>query len=242
MKYTILLLLITLFSNVKSQDTLLTYFDQEWKEIQKSDAEYYRKAFKNSDGKWAVEDYYIDGNLQMTGTFNNKKLKKKDGSFCYYYKDNSIKSQGNYSKDKLNGEWKWFHPNGVQSSLEVYKKDKLLEIKYWNKDGSRVKGEVKVLSNAEFIGGDDALRKFIAANVQYPIRAQESGIQGRVYIKFVVNKKGEIEQVKITRGVHSSLDNEGIRVVKSMPNWIPAREHNLLVKMSFTVPINFVLQ
>ncbi|WP_282038163.1 energy transducer TonB [Saccharicrinis aurantiacus] len=94
----------------------------------------------------------------------------------------------------------------------------------------------------EFPGGDLELRKYIAQSVKYPVIAQENGIQGRVYVQFVVSTKGAVEQVKVARGVDPNLDKEAIRVVQSMPKWKPGKQRGKAVKVSYTVPINFVLQ
>ncbi len=93
-----------------------------------------------------------------------------------------------------------------------------------------------------FPGGDEALRKYIAQSVKYPAIAQENGIQGRVFVAFVVNTRGEVTDVKIARGVDPNLDKEAIRVVSSMPKWQPGMQRGKAVKVSYTVPINFVLQ
>ena len=94
----------------------------------------------------------------------------------------------------------------------------------------------------EFPGGEAALRKYIAQSVKYPVIAQENGIQGRVYVSFVVNTKGKVTDVKIARGVDPNLDKEAIRVVNAMPAWKPGKQRGKAVKVSYTVPINFVLQ
>jgi protein TonB len=93
----------------------------------------------------------------------------------------------------------------------------------------------------EFPGGDLELRKHIAQNVQYPEIAKENGIQGRVFVQFVVNQKGEIEQVKVVRGVDPALDREAVRVISSLPKWKPGSQRGKPVRVSFTVPINFQL-
>jgi len=94
----------------------------------------------------------------------------------------------------------------------------------------------------EFPGGEAALRKYIAQSVKYPVIAQENGIQGRVYVSFVVNTKGKVTDVKVARGVDPNLDKEAIRVVNAMPAWKPGKQRGKAVKVSYTVPINFVLQ
>ncbi len=94
----------------------------------------------------------------------------------------------------------------------------------------------------EFPGGELALRKFIAQSIKYPVIAQENGIQGKVYVNFVVDKDGSITSAKIARGVDQSLDKEALRVVNSLPKWKPGKQRGKAVKVSYTVPINFVLQ
>ncbi|MCY1722262.1 M56 family metallopeptidase [Prolixibacteraceae bacterium Z1-6] len=94
----------------------------------------------------------------------------------------------------------------------------------------------------EFPGGDLALRKFIASTIKYPDTAIENGIQGKVYVTFVVTKEGEIANAKIARGVNPVLDKEAIRVVNMQPRWRPGYQRGQAVNVSYTVPINFVLQ
>ncbi|MCA1744587.1 MAG: energy transducer TonB [Bacteroidales bacterium] len=94
----------------------------------------------------------------------------------------------------------------------------------------------------EFPGGQEALQKYLASSVRYPVIAQENGIQGRVYIQFVINQTGEVTNAVILRGVDPSLDREALRVVEAMPKWKPGKQRNRAVRVSYTVPINFVLQ
>lgn len=94
----------------------------------------------------------------------------------------------------------------------------------------------------EFPGGEPELRKFIANHIEYPAEAQENGIQGRVYVTFVVDKNGEVANAKIARGVDPALDKEALRVVNSLPKWIPGKQRGQTVNVSYTVPINFALQ
>lgn len=91
-------------------------------------------------------------------------------------------------------------------------------------------------------GGQDAFRKYIAENLRYPQIAAENGIQGRVFVQFVVNANGEVSDATVVRGVDPSLDREAIRVVMSSPSWTPGRQRGEPVRVAFTFPINFVLQ
>lgn len=94
----------------------------------------------------------------------------------------------------------------------------------------------------EFPGGDAALLNFLSQNIKYPAIAAENGVKGRVTVNFVVNKDGSISDAKILRGVDQALDKEALRVVYSMPRWKPGKQSGKPVRVSFSVPINFVLQ
>lgn len=94
----------------------------------------------------------------------------------------------------------------------------------------------------EFPGGELELRKYIGNAIKYPEVAQEKGIQGKVYVTFVVTKEGTIADCKIARGVDPSLDQEALRVVNGLPKWQPGKQRGQAVNVQYTVPINFVLQ
>jgi len=96
--------------------------------------------------------------------------------------------------------------------------------------------------NPEFPGGMLGLQKFLSNSVKYPVFAQEQGIQGTVYLTFIISKTGKVEQVKLLRGADPVLDKEALRVVNSMPDWKPGKQSGNPVKVSFQVPIKFSLQ
>ena len=93
----------------------------------------------------------------------------------------------------------------------------------------------------EFPGGMAALMKFIAINLKYPEELQESAIQGRVLVSFVVDKDGSITDIEIVRGVDALLDAEAIRIVKLMPKWKPGIQQGKAVRVKYTVPVSFRL-
>ncbi len=95
----------------------------------------------------------------------------------------------------------------------------------------------------KFKGGkSDGFRKYIANNLDYPQEASEMNIEGRVYVQFAVNSKGEVVDVVVVRGVHPLLDEEAKRVIKSSPRWTPGKQRGRPVKVQFTFPIAFQLQ
>lgn len=94
----------------------------------------------------------------------------------------------------------------------------------------------------QYPGGDRELLKFIAQSIKYPTDAQEAGVQGRVLCSFVVDKKGNIVEPKIVRGIDPALDAEALRVIGMMPRWTPGRQDGKAVRVLYTVPITFRLQ
>jgi len=90
--------------------------------------------------------------------------------------------------------------------------------------------------------GVDGFREYIAKNLNYPDSAGNNGISGKVFIRFIVEPDGSVNDVIILRGVDPNLDEEALRVVKSSPKWTPGKQRGKLVRVAYTFPINFVLQ
>ncbi|MFA6923047.1 MAG: TonB family protein [Bacteroidales bacterium] len=91
-------------------------------------------------------------------------------------------------------------------------------------------------------GGDEARMKFLQENIKYPQMAKESGIQGRVFITFVVDENGKVIDVKVLRGIGGGCDEEAVRVVKQMPPWVPGKQAGKAVRVQYNMPVVFTLQ
>jgi len=91
----------------------------------------------------------------------------------------------------------------------------------------------------EFPGGSNALQAHIDENLDYPEKAKQQGITGTVYVKFVVNSKGKVEQVEISRGEHPLLDEAAREVVKALPRWKPGIKDGKNVAVSQAIPVKF---
>jgi len=91
----------------------------------------------------------------------------------------------------------------------------------------------------EYPGGQKGLQNFLARTVRYPIEALQKGIQGKVFVNFVIDETGEVTKIQVAKGVHKSLDQEAVRVVQLMPQWTPGMQDGKAVKVSYTVPISF---
>ena len=95
----------------------------------------------------------------------------------------------------------------------------------------------------KFQGGDqNDFTKWVFNNIVYPEIAKENGVQGRVILQFTVDKDGSVKNVKVLRGVDSSLDKEAVRVVSSSPKWEPGRQRDKPAKVTFVFPVIFQLR
>jgi protein TonB len=90
-------------------------------------------------------------------------------------------------------------------------------------------------------GGDEARLTYLRDNIKYPEIAKESGIQGTVYVTFVVEKDGRISNVKVLRGIGGGCDEEAVRVIKNMPSWKAGKQRGRAVRAQFNMPIRFIL-
>ncbi len=92
-----------------------------------------------------------------------------------------------------------------------------------------------------FPGGESARIKYLNENIKYPQMARESGIQGRVFVTFVVEKDGKVTDVRVLRGIGGGCDEEAVRVIKNMPNWNAGKQRGKPVRVQFNMPILFKL-
>ena len=94
----------------------------------------------------------------------------------------------------------------------------------------------------QFPGGEAKLMEYVAKNIKYPQIARETGIQGRVFVGFVVEPDGSISNVKLLRGIGGGCDEEAMRVIKSLPKWKPGKQRGKAVRVSYQIPVFFKLQ
>lgn len=93
-----------------------------------------------------------------------------------------------------------------------------------------------------FLGGDAALLAFLANNIEYPKTAQRMGIEGRVTLSFVIDETGSVTNIEVLRGIGAGCDEEAIRVLKLLPNYIPGKQRGVPVKVRMRVPVTFKLR
>jgi TonB family protein len=94
----------------------------------------------------------------------------------------------------------------------------------------------------QFPGGEKAMMEYVAKNVKYPQEAKDKEIQGRVFVSFVIEKDGSVNEVKVLRSIGGGCDEEAVRVVKAMPKWKPGKQDGKPVRVSYMMPFFFKLE
>ncbi len=94
----------------------------------------------------------------------------------------------------------------------------------------------------EYIGGEKARMSFLMDNVRYPQSAMRKGIQGTVYLSFIVEKNGEVSNIKILKGIGGGCNDEAVRVISKMPKWKPGTRKGVPVRVIYNMPLKFTLQ
>lgn len=98
---------------------------------------------------------------------------------------------------------------------------------------------VKVDKMPEFPGGQVALVKYLSKNIKYPVESKKNKVKGKVVVSFVIDKIGKVTNAKIVKSLNEECDKEALRVISSMPDWIPGEKNGQKVDVLFSLPINF---
>ncbi|HEY6160329.1 MAG TPA: TonB family protein [Bacteroidia bacterium] len=204
------------------------------------------------NGRWAT--YYSSGKLEVEQNFSADAL---DGTFTEWYENGKKKSEGNYSGGYLDGSYKEWDEQGHLIRNIQYKREDHISKPGININGERNEltevpplnyGDPEVFTYAEempkFPGGDTEWYKYIQKNIIYPEMEKEAGVQGRVYVSFVVNTDGSISDVKLEKGVSGGpgLNKEAMRVISHMPQWTPGKINGKPVRVKMVLPVNYVIK
>ena len=216
-------------------------------------AEWYRKAAdKNVAMAQNSLAYFYDEGLGVEQSFieaakwYKKAADNNNASAQYNYADMLVNGIG-VEKDLEQGleYYKKAKANGVQQATsEISKTERLLMIEKAKADGSEINEDQAFFTvdvMPEYPGGSEALLAYLRSEIKYPAICRENRIEGRVLVTFVVNKDGSIVEPVVVKSVHPVLDKEALRVISQMQPWKPGMLGGKLVRVKYTVPINFRL-
>lgn len=228
--------------------------------VKRDSVTYIVRSFNKSNNKWnssplITANLLNDSVLQLATNYgkNNQEITRRIFTVinsCYHFRDVTETGriiQSGISKSllplHLEGELKLYFPSGHVSRIEEYFDNQMIGNKNWLESGEAYidnyyfKAEVM----PEYYGGLEELAKFLAEAVRYPVKAQKRGVQGRVFVQFIVDEEGLVNGACVVRGVQKDLNDEALRVVNSMGKWKPGIIGGKFVKVSYVLPINFVL-
>ena len=234
---------------VYGQDRI--YIDQYGDKTKlKSNAVAYRLTSRDStvnEGK-IVREYYLSGKLKSEchlAAEQNEKLKTKkdvwEGTFRMWYESGQLKRDIDYHKNKIDGHLTTYWENGKVKRHELFQEDKSVEGKCYDENGLETT-YYPFYKMPGFRGGVNGLLEFISKNMKYCVDAQEAGIQGKVVVQFVIDKKGQVNNINIKQSLYRSLDFEAQRIVSILPRWIPCETDGEVTTVWYALPINFHLK
>ena len=217
-------------------------------------AEWYRKAAdknvataQNSLAFLYDEGLGVEQSFVEAAKWYKKAADNNNASAQYNYADMLVNGIG-VEKDLAQAleYYQKARKNGVQQAAsEISKTERLMMIDKAKAEGLEPDEDyphIVVEVQPEYPGGSEALLAYLRSEINYPAICRENKIEGRVLVTFIINKDGSIVDPEVVRGVHPALDSEALRVISQMQPWKPGIQHGKLVRVKYTVPINFRLK
>ena len=241
--------LITLFAilllhlSALAQDT--TWYNQQWEATTAAKASYFRTKIRTDTG-WFVTDHYRSGKPQMTGSYADDSFHIRQGEFrwydgqgnidhlvtfakgkengpeTFYYNDGRKKATGNNKDDKHEGPWFGYYHSGKIAGKAFYKAGQQASASFFNENGSPNKKDTAFLRGSDYPGGIPQYLRFLNKTLRYPDSAVIYEREGTVVVQFRISPEGKISDLQVVQSVSKELDDEALRVMRSMPDWIPA--------------------
>ncbi len=229
-----------------STDTTWHILEYTESEVSPDSAEYWAVEYVNpeDDLERVFMERYINGSLRKYSAYQNYGTELESGIARFYYPGENSADIGQmrharviYNQqfdDTLQSWW----PNGAPRTLEVYDRGKRISGKSFNERGEEI-DYVPYERFPEFPGGDQALMRYLGNNITYPRKLGRRKITGMVLSTFTVNQDGSISNVEILESPHNLFSDEVIRLVNSMPAWIPGSQDGRTVSVQYRLPIRF---
>lgn len=181
------------------------------------------------DGRF--EGFY-DGIKVSEGVYKNR---HRDGVWKYY--TDSTRIEASYKQGAKDGEWKYYRDGRLVCTV-VYRNDSVIDKLLPEVTGGRVHSTTKDMP--VFVHKN--IMDYIRQNTVYPLLAKDNGIQGTVYVEFVIDATGETKEVKVVRGAGQQLNTEAARVIRGMPRMFPGLMNGIPVSVRLTIPIKFTIR
>lgn len=223
--------------------------------------------YKNGKSHGPNKSYYDNGKLKFEGTYSNGKLHGKSvdyskegdvrvisnyqngklhGAFTRYRENKKIMGEGAYVDGKEIGEWKWYREDGTMASHELYGENgRLKKVTFYDQKGKELRSRKKDVFTG-VIEEKKKLQKAIQTHVRgkfnYPETMRQRGIEGKVYVKFKIDKEGKVCDIEYRSDTHDALEVQAKNLIASLPRQKPATVHNMPMGVLFTIPMVYRIQ
>jgi TonB family protein len=209
----------------------------------------FRSWYKNGQLKSQTSDNNGIGNTKNNSWYESGKMEseenfisgKQEGKSYKWFENGQLKSECNYLNGQYNGEIITYWQNGLIKRKDQYLKGKFENGFCYDSLGNEIKHfELEVMP--KYSGGDKQLLKDVSNKLEYPINSRDAGIQGRVIIRFAVDKIGDLTDLEVMAGINEELNLEAIRVIRTIKKFEPGRYDGEIVKVYYMIPVVFNLQ
>lgn len=178
------------------------------------------RVFKSLGSGFHIKDYDRKGNLLTEGLSRNLIVPHWEGQVTSYYKSGKLRAINRYKNNQVQSNEVWMN---------------------WGK--LHLKNVFEIVDvMPKFRTGERDLERYLESSVQYPRICQENGITGCVVVSFIVDENGDVIHEHIRKSVDQYLDAEALRVIRSTPKWAPGKLDGKAVKVSYSMPVNFMLR
>jgi protein TonB len=227
-----------------STNAIITYFNIDGEKH--SQGEYTFIKF------WKKHGYnsFYDSTGHIYKTFNYK-YDLLSGPFYFFYDNGSTEVKGTHFSSSFTDTLLCFYPSGSMKRIDLYKNGKFIKGQCFTSEGKDTihtifesESYFGITKEAEYPGGLIAMSTFITNNIIYPENAILKNIEGKCYLKFIIDRHGNVDNITVIRGIAGcpECEIEAIRVLKLMPKWDPAEIHGNPTESWFELPINFTLE
>ena len=165
----------------------------------------------------------------------------RSGPYEAYDERDRLYQKGYLTQGKRTGIWKAFYKSGELRYEERYDDSGQLINGLFTDEQNQQHSYTKVEERAQFPGGDKSWYRYLKKNLRYPRAATDAGIEGKVFLSFIVDKDGSVEDIKIIRGIGGGCDEESRRVLIESPKWEPAQQRGVPVKSRMQIQMEFKL-
>lgn len=200
------------------------FLDQYLFSTDSINAHYYKiiSPVENDSAKTLASTFSMAGIIVSIEQYSDYEKKIKTGKSYAYHTNLKLKSIINFKEGKFHDTLQTFYSDGKIKRVDIFNEGKMITGKCFSKDGlDTIHFPYEIM--ARYPGGENAMIQYLKKNTNYPKKARKNNVDGTVYVKFIVNRSGEIVKLKVSKSVHPLLDEEAIRVVSNMGKWIPGK-------------------